>query len=57
MKDAQKSWNNGQSPQDRFLWAKLGVLQLYAVYLRDKDMEILIKTDWNRADEKWRMPI
>ena len=45
MTDVQKNWNNGQSTQDRYLWAKLGVLQLYTVYLRDKDMEFLIKTD------------
>ena len=39
------SWNNGQSPQDRYLWAELSVLQLYTVYLQDKDKEIIMKID------------
>ena len=52
MTDVQKNWNNGQSPQDRYLWAELGVLQLYAVYLRDKDMEFLIKIGIKLADGK-----
>ena len=50
MTDVQKNSNNGQSLQDRHLWAELGVLQLYTVYLRDKDMEFLIKIGIKLAD-------